>query len=370
MANLPEHIVSAIRSKSTSLGDCRCFPKYDGFDFAESVIAERYNKLVELIGSDNRGLLRRELSRLIRECVSIEKECKGALEKLCVKVVTELFNIPEDTIDIKVTLVDTVDSTNQRLTPEESVDFTFDNIDDMNNLTEEIHKRRVLNALITGAALDYAGRVSSYIKDLFEINPDLPSNYKRIMAYNELLSYVEKDTINSKEDASDGGKVDVSLGDPNSAVSIKAEGVIFPILLEETIKGILELAISHGLPKNREKAMFVVGKSDFKLAELWDMRLGTVLWSIIDEQIDGDGVEPNFLLMELSKLPCDEFNDVLAEIFAKTRDGKEMLNDIVSQINYKKEKDDFDSYLSTNASKYQMNDEYYEPDELITDSKD
>lgn len=368
MTNLPEHIISAIRSKSTSLGDCRCFPKYDGFDFVESIISERYNNLVKLIGSDNRGLLKRELSRLIKECVSIEKECKGALEKLCVKTVTELFNVPEDTIDIKVSLVNRVDSTNQRLTPENTVDFTFDNIGDMNTLTDEIHKRRVLNALITGAALDYAGRVSSYIKELFEINPDLPSHYKRIMAYNELLSYVEKDTINSTEEASDGGKVDVSLGDPNSAVSIKAEGVIFPILLEETIKGILELAISHGLPKNKEKAMYVVGKSDFKLAELWDMRLGTVLWPIIDEQIDDD-VEPNFLFMQLSKLPCDEFNDILTEIFAKTRDGHEILNDIVSQINYNKEKDDFDSFLKTKSSKHQMDDEYYEPDELITDSK-
>lgn len=368
--NLPEHIVSALQSNATSLGKCKCFPQYEDCDFAIGIVSERYDKLVEMIGSDNRGLLRRELSRLIRECKAIEKECKGALEKLCTKVVTEIFNIPEDTVDIKVSLVDKVDSTNQRMTPEESVDFTFDNIDDMNNLTGEIHKRRVLNALITGAALDYAGRVSSYIKDLFEINPDLPSNYKRIMAYNELLSYVEPDTLNSDEEASDGGKVDVSLGDPTSAVTIKAEGVIFPILLEETIKGILELAISHGLPHDRKKAMYVVGKADFKLAELWDMRLGTVLWSIIDKQIEGDGVEPNFLLMELSKFSCDEFNEIMTEIFAQTRDGKEMLNSIVEQINHHKEKDDFDSFLKSKGTKYQVNDEFFEPDELITDNED
>ena len=368
MMNLPEHIVSALQNNATSLGKCKCFPEYEDFNFAESILSERYSKLVEVIGSDNRTLLKRELSRLVNETKAIERECKGALEKLCVKVVTDIFNIPEDTVDIKVSLVDSVDSTNQRLTPEECVDFTFDNINDMNFLTDEIHKRRVLNALITGAALDYAGRVSSYIKDLFEINPDLPSNYKRIMAYNELLSYVEKDTLNNENDASDGGKVDVSLGDPNSAVVIKAQGILFPILLEEVIKGILELAISHGLPRNRKKAMYVVGKADFKLAELWDMRLGTALWSLIDGQIDGDGVEPNFLLMELSKLPCDEFNDLLTEVFAKTRDGVEMLNQIVSKISHGKEKDDFDSFLASKGSKHQIDDEFFEPEELITDS--
>lgn len=367
--NLPEHIVSAVLNNATSLGKCKCFPQYEDCDFAVSILSERYNKLTEMIGSDNRELLRRELSRIVRETKDIERECKGALEKLCVNVVTEIFNIPEDTVDIKVSLVDKVDSTNQRLTPEDSVEFTFDNIKDMNYLTDEIHKRRVLNALITGAALDYAGRVSSYIKDLFEINPDLPSNYKRIMAYNELLSYVEKDTLNDENEASDGGKVDVSLGDPNSAVTIRAEGILFPILLGETIKGILELAISHGLPRNKKKAMYVVGKADFKLAELWDMRLGTALWSLIDGQIEGDGVEPNFLLMELSKFSCDEFNEIMTEIFAQTRDGKEMLNSIVEQINHHKEKDDFDSFLASKGSKHQIDDEFFEPEELITDSE-
>lgn len=369
MTNLPKHIISALQSNATSLGKCQCFPQYEDCDFAVGIISERYSKLVEMIGSDNRDLLRRELSRIIKECRAIEKECRGALEKLCTKVVTELFNIPDDTVDIKVSLVDKIDSTNQRMTPEESVEFTFDNIGDMNNLTGEIHKRRVLNALITGAALDYAGRVSSYIKDLFEINPDLPSSYKRIMAYNELLSYVEQDTLSRDENASDGGKVDVSLGDPNSAVSIKAEGVVFPILLEETIKGILELAISHGLPHDRKKAMYVVGKADFKLAELWDMRFGTVLWNIIDSQIDGDGVEPNFLFMELSKLPCDEFNEVMTEIFAKTRDGKEILNQIVDQIRRDKDKDDFDDFIKSKSSKHQIDDEFFEPDELIADNE-
>jgi hypothetical protein len=130
----------------------------------------------------------------------------------------------------------------------------------------------------------------------------------------------------------------------------------------------LELAISHGLPHNKKKAMYVVGKADFKLAELWDMRLGTVLWAIIEKQIDGDGVEPNFLLMELSKLQCDDFNDIMTEIFAETRDGKEILNQIVDQIRYDKDKDDFDDFIKSKGSKHQIDDEFFEPDELITDS--
>jgi hypothetical protein len=369
MKNLPNHILNALSAKQTSLGHCPAFPEYEDRDFSVELLTDRYNQLLSLIGSDNSNLLKRELKRLLRECKQIESECKGALEKLCVSVVTDIFNIPQGALNIHAALVDKVDSGSQRMIPEDSVDFTFDNIEDMRNLTGEVHKRRLLNALITGASITIAGHISKYAGELFDINPDLPSMYKRIMAYNEMLSFVEEDSITTEDQASDGGKVDVSLGDPNSAVRIEAEGVIFPILLEETIRGILELAISHGLPKEKEKAMYVVGKSDFKLAELWDMRFGIPLWEMINAQLKDD-VESNFLLMELSKLPVNAFNNSMAEIFAKTKEGQETLEDIISDIKRSKEKDEFDDFMSIQQKRHQMDDEFFTPDELITDDLD
>lgn len=369
MKQLPNHILSALQSKKTSLGNCPAFPELGDVDFSTALLTERYNELLELIGSDNHKLLKRELNSLLKDCKEIEEECKPALEKLCVSVVTDMFNIPEHTVKIGVSLADSVDTSSQRLTPEEMVDFTFDDIEDMTTLTGEIHKRRLLNSLISGAAITMSAQISKYAGELFDINPDLPSIYKRILAYNEMLSFIEEETISRKEDASDGGKVDVSVGDPNSAVTIEAEGIIFPILLEEAIKGLLELAIAHGLPENKEKAMYVVGKSDFKLAELWDMRFGVSLWKLIEEQVDDD-IEPNFLLMELSCLPVKKFNAVLSEIFAKTKRGKSILNDITDKIKHSLEKDDFDDYMKSRQGKKQMDDEFFTADELITDDLD
>ena len=371
MKGLPQHILTALSEKHTSLGNCPSFPDFGEHDFSEMILTDRYNELLSLIGSDNANLLKKEMKRLLRECKAIESECRPALEKLCVSVVTKMFDIPEDMIDIKVSLVDSVDSSSQRLTPEDTVGFTFDDMLDMRTLTGEVHKRRLLNSLIMGAAIVYAGKISKYAGELFDINPDLPSIYKRIMSYNEMLSFVEEETITKKTDASDGGRVDVSIGDPEACVSIKAEGVIFPILLEETIKGILELAISHGLPESKEKAMYVVGKSDFKMAELWDMRFGVSLWERIISMInEDDEIEPNYLLMELSCLPVDKFDNVMAEIFAKTRKGKAYLNDIIDKIKSSKDKDDFDDFLSVKQNKFQMDDEFFTPDELITDDMD
>ena len=45
------------------------------------------------------------------------------------------------------------------------------NIEDMNNLTNEIYKRRLLNALIIGAAAYYAENISFYTNELNHINP-------------------------------------------------------------------------------------------------------------------------------------------------------------------------------------------------------
>ena len=199
------------------------------------------------------------------------------------------------------------------------------------------------------------------------------SIYKKIIDYNNVLLYIEKDTFD-KGKATDGGRVDVVVGSDQTYAKIKAQGLLFPILLEETIKGILELAISHGLPQNIEKAKYVIGKSDFKIAEVWDMRLGYALWSIIEEEADECGydmeeVGVNYFLMELSEMGCDTFNKTLQEIFARTRKGKELLEDIFEHIMYNKEKDDFDDFIKTrNDSTVQINDdEYFSPEELITD---
>jgi hypothetical protein len=73
--------------------------------------------------------------------------------------------------------------------------------------------------------------------------------------------------------------------------------------------------------------------------------------------------------MELSEMGCDTFNKTLQEIFARTRKGKELLEDIFEHIMYNKEKDDFDDFIKTrNDSTVQINDdECFSPEELITD---
>lgn len=376
MAKLPKHIMSALRNNKTSLGEHPCYPPEEEEKFIVNLVSDIFEELSEKSDGYNIEDIKSSLGSLFNKCKNIEKGNKEALEKLCLEVINNIIQIPEQVLQIEAHLVDHVDTSNERMLPEKTSDFTFDNIDDMNYLTDEIYKRRMLNALVSGASIYYMNNIGSYVKELFEINPDLPALYKKCIDYNNLLLFYEKDTFD-KDKQSDGGKVSVIISMNDAQPIIKSEGLIFPILVEETIKGILELSIAHGLPKKYEKAKYVMSKADFKLAELWDDRLGYCLWSLIEDEMsrcdyDMTEVGINFFLMELAMMDSKEFNSSLREIFARTRKGKEILSEIAEEILYKKEKDDFDNYIkSKNDSTVLItDDDCFTAEELLVDNEE
>lgn len=374
MVELPKHIIKSLRTNRTSLGEHPAFPPEEEEKFIVNLVSDTFNEIVENTDIEDVTVLENELSTIIGQCRKIEKDNIQALEELSYKIITEMFDIPSDTLKMEGKIVNKIDTSTERLVPEKTEGFSFDDIEDMNYLSGEIYKRRMLNALVAGASMYYMNYIGNYIKEIFEINPDLPSLYKKMIDYNNLLLYISKDTLNTKE-TTDGGKVDVTISSKDEYPIIKAEGLLFPILFEETVKGILELAISHGLPNNVEKAKYVIGKADFKIAEVWDMRLGYALWKLIQDEISECGYDIfeigiNFFLMELSQMDTEEFNSTLKEIFARTKKGKRNIDEIVQRITYNKDKDEFDDYIKTkNDSTIQINDdEYFTPEELITDN--
>lgn len=370
MIQLPKHILDALQNNKTSLGEHPSYPPDEEETFIVNTVAHKFSKICDNKEIVDIEQVKTQLGKLITDCKKIEEKNISALEQLCVSIVTELFSIPEETIQLDAKLVSEVNTDNQRLLPEKTDDFSFDSIDDMNHLSDEIYKRRMLDSLVVGAAIYYSNNISLYIKELFEIDSELPSLYKKIMEYNSILLFFEKDTITDKDNSIDAGKVDVTMDMPQNMVTIKSEGIIFPILLEETIRGILELAIAHGLPEDRKKAEYIIKKADFKLAELWDIRLGITLWDIIMEQIDNlDFVEPNFFLMTLSEFSPEKFNAYLREIFAKTKKGEEILQNIIKKIVSEKDNDEFDDFIAQSNNSFQIDDGYFTSEELVTDSE-
>lgn len=367
MAILPKHIIKAVMSNDTSLGEHPAFPPEDEEKFIIKVLSSKYLDVTDGLPIDNVQQLQHELSGLLTQCIKMEMKSKKALEQLAVKVASDIFSIPQDIINIEANIVANIDVSKHRILPEKTDEFEFDSLEDMRELSDGVYKRRMIDSLVAGAANYYATDISNYLQDLFSINPDLPSIYQKINQYNKALLYLLDLNSEDAKTTIEGGKVDVYVSNSSTQIKIVAEGIIFPALLEETIKGLLEVAVLHGLPKDRKKAAYIMKKADFKAADMWDLRLGVPLWErIID--ISEDDVEPNFLLMELSMLDYETFNEVLAEIFAHTKRGKMLLKDITSSIIKKQGRDDFDQYINMRNSEYPLDDEEFKPEELVDET--
>ena len=367
---LPKNILNIITSNKTSLGDNPALPPEMDDKFLVFLVDDYYKELLTHFDSIDIEELTDDLSATMTECKRIENENKEALEKICFEFVNNVFNIPSDTLSIDIELVDKVDTQQERLVPENSDNFSFDSIDDIHSLTNEIYKRRFLNALIIGAAMDFAEQYIFVENKLDEINGTLRENYKKIWFINNLLLFHTKQSLSKKQ--KDGGNVDVYISDETTPPRIEAKAILSPILVEETIKGLLELAISHGLPKDKDKAEYVMSKADFKLAEVWDQRVGLPLWIRIRKIMKecNVSVHPSFLFMELASLETDKFNTTMQEILAGTKMGRHLIKEFVRNINYNIDMDDFDDYISNQQlpqDEIPMNDEEFTSDDLIND---
>lgn len=362
MRELPEHIATALVSKKTSLGDSPAFPPSN--DFIKGLISSYYNELSESVEDKTTDAIVKELNETIVECQNEERKNRTALEKMCSDLVSNMFQIPEDTIKIELNLTDTIDTSDYRMLPEDSDDMVFDDIADMNNLGGEIHKRRMLNALIEGASETIAYDLSNYVKELFNINPALPALYTKIIKYSQYLMF-EIDETKLKNANNDSGTVRVVMKSAPDMLEIKTEATLFPILLQNAIKGVLEVSILQGLPDNKDKAYYVMKKADYKLAEVWDSRFGVPLWKRLNDIVENKSETGlNFFFMELSMLPISIFNEVLQEAFVGTKKAKDMVGDICARILAEKEEENFHDYIEKNNDRYPIEDGFFTEDDL------
>lgn len=358
MQEPPKDIMKALSRNLTSLGDHPSFPPEEECKFDTKVTLERFQEVKEEILSiddlsdySTKGLSR-ALNQMILECQEIEKGNKEALEKLCFNIVVDLFAVPEDIMNFSCVLTDTISAKSIRANVKPiSTDMTFIDINHMNTLSDEVYKRRLIDALITGAAMNYSNIKKEYIGDLYEMNPKLPKLYRDIVKIMNYLMFVKNDIGISDEDKKQIGVVNVLIGNDTKCTEVNAEGTIFPVLLMESIKGMMEAFAAHGLPKNKKEASYVMSKADFLAAEPWDMRMGPVLWKYFEEAMQEPDTRlvPN-IFVEIISLPLNEFNNLMKEIFAKTKKSKKVFELVKQEIEERIEYSDFQDRMQTRST--------------------
>jgi len=363
---LPNFLFKGVKKHETSIGDSVVFPSNGKYPYDYTILKTRYCDVCDAIESlDLESLeedyLMSRLNSLVKECMEIERPVRDALERVCENALNTLFAIPSEMINMTFKLVDKVKfKGGVRMEPESEEDtrYTFKDLDDIELGDKAIAKRRLINSLIQGAAYTYAKKKTLYEDEINKINQDLCPLYDEIRVINDYLLFTKKEEMSDKKPMQ-GAYVEVRLGQAENKTSIDVQGIIFPLLFQDAIKGMFELFSAHGLPKDIAKAKYVVRKSDFLLAEPWDLRLGVGLWENLFNGIEDTNLIP-YVFTSFVSFPIDEFNTTAKEVLSRTEKGKEIMTSLIKDAEHDNDYQSFTNRINAkNLSKSLINDTYF-----------
>ena len=335
-----------------SLGRHPALPEGDEDSFEQKIMGERFNdvcrrykRAFDVDEIDNKKLAK-DMMPLVYETMALETKHKKALEELAIKMIREEYDMDEDVVEIVAELTSdiTLEVAEKNEKPMAVEGMEFDSHDDLVNANQEVYKRRFLNAMTQGAAKKCNHMFHMVDEELLDLNPKLPNRYNKMMSAADYMYYV----IPEMEEGVVGGKVSVEYpSKKNPKAKIHAQAMVFPVLIHEIVKGVMELLSAHGLPKNKKLTEYITSKADFVAAEPWDMRIGPALWTKFIEAIDADdfGLK-HHIYSELASLPAKEFHNKMKEIISGTKLGKKIVKEIVDNVKNDMKEEDYQVALN------------------------
>jgi hypothetical protein len=389
-----------ISSGETPLSDNPAFPRKDEdeFDnsFAELVASERFKEIVEKVkrytgmenisGQNALMELQMILMGAVQKVKSIESKNEGFLEQLAVDLVKKEMSIPDDAFQYDVELTSMpgqIDTSKMISEPEELDDEEVQEMfgvnadeaeDDLENFMlafekfdMEKAKRRFINSLIQGASKKGHYMFHLVEEQLNKINPELINLYGVLMSINDLMYWILPDQmVMSAASGGDAVQGTQDVDDTTDPPTIRAKGLFFPVLIHELIKGVYEILGTQGLPDDPKAAEMVIGQTDTLPYEIWDLRLGPVIWKkfteAYPEKLYEDDMREiqNYLFSRFSALSTDEFFEVARMILSGSAQGKKvvekMVNDIISELKQQEYDDNMSQYGNDDDDDFDIDD--------------
>jgi hypothetical protein len=376
--NLPERmnpiLVDELVNQNTSLGKHPIFPEGDETSFEQKImgdrfseVAKRYKRAHDVDRVDNMTVMK-TLMPMVNNTMEMESNNRQELEALAVKMVRDEYDIGEDVIEIRAELTSNVGIEGTISNPSPvSYEMTFKDHGEIVRAKDEVYKRRFVNAMIQGAAKKCNHMFHMVDDELTSINPRLVNQYSKLMSAADYIYYI----IPKLENSVNGGVVRVEFPSKNNPKTIiHAQAMVFPVLVHELIKGVMEVLSANGLPK-KEMGKFVISKADYLTAEPWDMRIGPALWGRFADMFDADDFKlKHHVWNELVRLPPKEFNEQMREIMAGTKKAKKIIKDIISEVRADLNTEDMNSQLDEISTQIDDNTEGYDWNELMGDDED
>ncbi len=336
-----------------------------------------------LTGNQVQNLYMQMMSR-IPMIMQVEARNKKKLEDLAVKASLDETEVPEGWVEIDAQLGSPIDVSNFRYEPDQeeedeeeqeekqSLDipsFDVEDLTDEEELELEKHKRNIINAIIQGAAKKghYIFQKPSIKRELDKINPELFGLYLAIMAVNDYMYFTQEQMIEMMSQTGQGvaGKVELDPGGDDEEgeeggdegeseidTVIKAQGMIFPILCHEIIKGIEESKARHGLPKEPGMRQKVQSQVDLLSNEPMQLRIGPeivekIRFALPDPMFEDENKGLiNWFHILLHQIPAQEFLEIvgnaISEDASKVKKATARFEEIMKEA--QNMKDEFENY--------------------------
>jgi hypothetical protein len=243
-------------------------------------------------------------------------------------------------------------------------DFSFD-VDELTPEEQrqlEIEKRHVINALIQGKGKRGQFAYQAFKERLDEIDPRLYSLYNKIMSANDLMYFTQEDLIEMMG-GNAAGSSSVESGDDEEGDEegegmdvVVANGLIFPILLHELVKGFASVA-SREQWRDMDPGMAqdVMGKTDVFSNEPMQFRVGAELIRklktllpdelILDER---NKVYIPFFERILYGIPAERFlREIMSNVISEKEEDNNKVRRTFEDI-LKRAKSDYEKYKGNN----------------------
>lgn len=354
--NMNERMHSALeddlKNDATSIGKHPAIPDGDEHSFTQKIMGDRFNEVCKRykrafdVDSIDNGRVMTDMMPMVYETVALESKHKKKLEELAVKMIREEYDINEDAVEIiaEITSNISLEGTKKNPKPMAVEGMEFESHDDISNANAEVYKRRFLNAMTQGAAKKCNHMFHLADDELTNLDPKLPNKYAKLMSAADYMYYV----IPKMENGVSGGVVKVEFPTKeNPKAVIRAQAMVFPVLIHEIVKGVMELLSAHGLPKDKKLSDFVINKADYLAAEPWDMRIGPAIWSRFTNAVPADDFNlKHHVYSDLASLPANEFHKQMKEIMAGTKRGNKIVEDIIHSVKRDLQEEEFNKAIN------------------------
>ncbi len=323
----------------------------------EEIVEARYKGLVDsyvnTFGGDPQGLnpmgvmMNAGMNGMM--IMGMENPKRVELVTLVERIMREEWNIGTDEILFDLEIVDVGGCS----LPDE-MDIETEVPEDFEQSTDfDLLKKRTINAFSQGAALASHYIFHLYRNDFENLCPNITGIYQKALIANDLFYFIlDDDSLNSQlsdgDDSSNAGYCRLNFD--GDIPIIEAKAISAPILLHEVTKALITFFSIPGIQNMDQET---IDETDYVMAELWDIRFGTTLWSHFHSIIDENDYDiKKLIIMEVFKMDSETFiKDFMYNVMNNQELAKKEIGYLVKKIRsrimeYEFEKDSDDIDLS------------------------